>query len=223
MITIAIDGTCASGKGTIATRLAQKLNIVHFDTGAVYRTVGLATIRAGVDPHDENEVVGLLPSIHIDIQNDNGSQITIMNGENVEQYIRTPQVSDICSITATYKAVREWVTAIQRDLASKQSMVMEGRDITSVVLPNAKNKFYLDANIDVRAMRRYTDLKAKGDNITLDEVKSDLIERDQRDKNRELSPLILLPGVVYIDNSCQTVDETTLDMLYIIKKNEGLE
>ena len=102
-------------------------------------------------------------------------------------------------------------------------MVMEGRDITSVVLPNAKNKFYLDANIDVRAMRRYTDLKAKGNNITLDEVKSDLIERDQRDKNRELSPLILLPGVVYIDNSCQTVDETTRDMLYIIKKNEGLE
>lgn len=223
MITIAIDGTCASGKGTIATRLAQELNIVHFDTGAVYRAVGLATIRAGVDPHDENEVVRLLPSIHIDIQNDNGCQITIMNGENVEQYIRTQQVSDICSITATYKAVREWVTAIQRDLASKQSMVMEGRDITSVVLPNAKNKFYLDANIDVRAMRRYTDLKAKGDNITFDEVKSDLIERDRRDKNRELSPLILLPGVVYIDNSCQTVDETTRDMLYIIKKNEGLE
>ena len=220
MLTIAVDGYSSSGKGVVCTRLAQKLGIVHFDTGAIYRLVGLYVYRNNIDPHNEQEVENCLKDIHVELKHDNGEQITILNGEDVSQDIRLPIISDICSIISPYSKCREFVLNIQRDSASKYDLVMEGRDITSHVLPNAKFRFFLDADIDVRAKRRYEELLSKGQNLTFDEVKKDLIERDRRDCQRELSPLILTEGTIHIDNSDMTIDEE-VDLMYRTIKGEN--
>lgn len=220
MLTIAVDGYSSSGKGVVCTRLAQKLGIVHFDTGAIYRLVGLYVYRNNIDPHNEQEVENCLKDIHVELKHDNGEQITILNGEDVSQDIRLPRISDICSIISPYSKCREFVLNIQRDSASKYDLVMEGRDITSHVLPNAKFRFFLDADIDVRAKRRYEELLSKGQNLTFDEVKKDLIKRDRRDCQRELSPLILTEGTIHIDNSDMTIDEE-VDLMYRTIKGEN--
>lgn len=213
MLNIAVDGTSSSGKGAVCTRLAQKLGIVHFDTGAIYRLIGVYVKNNNIDPHDENKVVDSLKNIHVTLKHDNGEQITILNGVDVSRDIRHDDISDICSIIAPYPKCREFVLNIQRDSASKYDLIMEGRDITSHVLPNAKYRFFLDASVDVRAQRRYSELLSKGDQATLQQVKDDLIERDRRDKERELSPLILTEGTIYIDNSDMSIDEE-VDLMY---------
>lgn len=220
MLTIAVDGYSSSGKGVVCTRLAQRLGIVHFDTGAIYRLVGLYVYRNNIDPHNEQEVENCLKDIHVELKHNNGEQITILNGEDVSQDIRLPIISDICSIISPYPKCREFVLNIQRDSASKYDLVMEGRDITSHVLPNAKFRFFLDADIDVRAKRRYEELLSKGQNLSFDEVKKDLIERDRRDCQRELSPLILTKGTIHIDNSDMTIDEE-VELMYRTIKGEN--
>lgn len=219
MLNIAVDGTSSSGKGAVCTRLAQKLGIVHFDTGAIYRLIGVYVKNNNIDPHDENKVVDSLKNIHVTLKHDNGEQITILNGVDVSRDIRHDDISDICSIIAPYPKCREFVLNIQRDSASKYDLIMEGRDITSHVLPNAKYRFFLDASVDVRAQRRYSELLSKGDQATLQQVKDDLIERDRRDKERELSPLILTEGTIYIDNSDMSIDEE-VDLMYRTIKGE---
>ena len=220
MLTIAVDGYSSSGKGVVCTRLAQRLGIVHFDTGAIYRLVGLYVYRNNIDPHNEQEVENCLKDIHVELKHNNGEQITILNGEDVSQDIRLPIISDICSIIIPYPKCREFVLNIQRDSASKYDLVMEGRDITSHVLPNAKFRFFLDADIDVRAKRRYEELLSKGQNLSFDEVKKDLIERDRRDCQRELSPLILTKGTIHIDNSDMTIDDE-VELMYRTIKGEN--
>lgn len=220
MLTIAVDGYSSSGKGVVCTRLAQRLGIIHFDTGAIYRLVGLYVYRNNIDPHNEQEVDNCLANISVELKHNNGEQITILNGEDVSQDIRLPIISDICSIISPYPKCREFVLKIQRDSASKFDLVMEGRDITSHVLPNAKYRFFLDADIDVRAKRRYEELLNKGQKLTFDEVKKDLIERDRRDCQRELSPLILTEGTIHIDNSNMTIDEE-VDLMYRTIKGEN--
>lgn len=213
MLTIAVDGYSSSGKGVVCTKLAQKLGIVHFDTGAIYRVIGLYVLENNIDPYNESEVANCLKNINVTLEHESGNQITILNGVNVSQEIRSSKVSDICSITSPYPKCREFVLNIQRESAEKFDLVMEGRDITSHVLPNAKFRFFLDADIDIRAKRRYDELVAKGENITLEEVKEDLKERDRRDCERELSPLILTEGTIHIDNSYMTIDEE-VDLMY---------
>ena len=154
-----------------------------------------------------------LKNIHVTLKHDNGKQITILNGVDVSDKIRHPIISDICSITSPYPKCREFVLNIQRNSAKKYDLIMEGRDITSHVLPNAKFRFFLDASIDVRAKRRYEELIEKGEDVTFYDVKNDLIERDRRDTHRELSPLILVPGVIHIDNSNMTIDEE-VELMY---------
>lgn len=217
MLNIAVDGFSSSGKGAVCTRLAQELGIIHFDTGAIYRVIGLYVRDNNINPNDENAVVSALKNINVEVQHDNGKQITIMNGVDVSSAIRENEISDICSITSPYPDCREFVLNIQRDIASKNDLVMEGRDITSHVLPNADFKFFLDASIEVRTQRRFDELIKKGENVTFEEVKEDLIERDRRDTHRTLSPLILTEGTIHIDNSDMTIDEEVDLMLRTIK------
>ena len=219
MLTIAVDGYASSGKGIVCTKLAQKLGIVHFDTGAIYRLIGVHVLENNINPKNRIDVVNSLKNINISLEHNNGEQITILNGKDISNSIRSSKVSDICSIISPYSECREFVLNIQRKSAQEFDLVMEGRDITSHVLPNATFKFFLDANIDVRAKRRYSDLIAKGEEITLEEVKKDLIERDRRDTQRELSPLILTEGTIHIDNSNMTIDEE-VDFMYKIIKGE---
>lgn len=219
MLTIAIDGTSSSGKGIVCKKLAQKLGVVHFDTGAIYRALGVYVMDNNIDPYNESEVEKSLKDINITLKHNNGEQITILNGEDVSTKIRLNKVSDICSIIAPYPKCREFVLNIQRNSAREIDLIMEGRDITSHVLPDAKFRFFLDASIDVRAKRRYDELISKNQKVSLEEVKADLIERDRRDRERELSPLILTEGTIYIDNSDMTIDEE-VDLLYrTIKEN----
>lgn len=219
MLNIAVDGYSSSGKGIVCTKLAQKLGVIHFDTGAIYRVIGLYVLKNNIDPYNEDEVVNALNNINIEVKHKNGEQITILNGLDVSEDIRTSEVGDICSITSPYPKCREFVFNIQRDIASKIDLIMEGRDITSHVLPNADFRFFLDASIDVRAERRYKDFLKKGENVTYEEVKVDLIERDRRDTQREMSPLILTEGTIHIDNSEMTIDEE-VDLMYGIIKGE---
>lgn len=213
MLTIAVDGYSSSGKGSVCTKLARKLGIVHFDTGAIYRLVGLYVYENNIDPDNEDAVTKALDNINVTLKHNNGEQITILNGVDVSDKIRMPTISDICSIISPYPKCREFVLKIQRDSAKKFDLVMEGRDITSHVLPNAKFRFFLDADVDIRAKRRYDELIAKGQEVSLEEVKKDLIERDRRDCERELSPLILTEGTIHIDNSYMTIDEE-VDLMY---------
>ena len=219
MLTIAIDGTSSSGKGIVCTKLAQKLGVVHFDTGAIYRALGVYVMDNNIDPYNEGEVEKSLKDITITLKHNNGEQITILNNIDVSNKIRINKVSDICSIIAPYQKCREFVLNIQRNSAKKFDLIMEGRDITSHVLPNAKFRFFLDANIDVRAKRRYDELISKGQKVFMEDVKADLIERDRRDKERSLSPLILTKGTMYIDNSDMTIDEE-VNLLYRIIKEK---
>lgn len=221
MLTIAVDGYSSSGKGVVCTKLAQKLGIVHFDTGAIYRLVGLYVYHNNIDPKDEEKVCDALKNINVTLKHKDGEQITILNGEDVSDKIRMPIISDICSIISPYPKCREFVLNIQRESAQKFDLIMEGRDITSHVLPNAKYRFFLDADIDVRAQRRYEELKSKGQNLSFDEVKKDLIERDRRDCERELSPLILTEGTIHIDNSNMTIDEE-VDLMYRTIKGDNV-
>ena len=220
MLNIAVDGFSSSGKGIVCTKLAQKLGIIHFDTGAIYRAIGLYVKQNGIDPHDESSVVSILDRINIDLEHNNGEQITILNGVDVSEDIRSSEISDICSITSPYVKVREKVLSIQRNSAKRFDLIMEGRDITSHVLPDAEFKFFLDASLDVRAERRHADFIKKGYDITLDEVKRDLKERDRRDMQREHSPLILTKGTIHIDNSNMTIDEE-VDLMYRTIKGES--
>ena len=219
MLTIAIDGTSSSGKGIVCTKLAQKLGVVHFDTGAIYRALGVYVMDNNIDPYNEGEVEKSLKDITITLKHNNGEQITILNNIDVSNKIRLNKVSDICSIIAPYQKCREFVLNIQRNSAKKFDLIMGGRDITSHVLPNAKFRFFLDANIDVRAKRRYDELISKGQKVFMEDVKADLIERDRRDKERSLSPLILTKGTMYIDNSDMTIDEE-VNLLYRIIKEK---
>lgn len=219
MLNVAVDGYSSSGKGIVCTKLAQKLGVIHFETGAIYRAIGLFVKNNSIDPRDEKSVTDSLKDMHIDIKHNNGSQITILNGVDVSSDIRSSEVSDICSITSMYPKCRDFVLHIQRDLASKNDLIMEGRDITSHVLPNADFKFFLDADIDVRATRRYNDFLKSGENVSFEEVKADLIERDRRDTQRETCPLILTEGTIHIDNSNMTIDQE-VELMYGIIKGE---
>ena len=217
MLNIAVDGFSSSGKGAVCTKLAQRLGVIHFDTGAIYRVIGVYVNENNIDYYNEQDVEQALKNINVRLEHNNGEQITILNEEDVSNKIRLNIISDICSITSQYPACREFVLDIQRKSAQKYDLIMEGRDITSHVLPNADFKFFLDANVDVRAKRRYDELIEKGQQVTLEEVKDDLIERDKRDMFRDVSPLILTEGTIHIDNSNMTIDEEVEFMYEIIK------
>ena len=215
---IAIDGPAGAGKSTIAKLVAKELNFVYVDTGAMYRAMALYCVKEGVSKDDEQAVVNLCKTADVSIRYIDGEQAVFLNGENVNGLIRTPAVSDAASMVSTYKEVREKLVELQRSLTDTENVVMDGRDIASVVLPNADLKIYLDADVEVRAKRRYDELVAKGENPDLNEILSGVKERDYRDMHRDNSPLTRVPEAVYVDSSHMSVEEVKNTIIDEFKK-----
>ena len=207
MINIAIDGPSAAGKGVVSERLAKLLNIYHLDTGAIYRAIGLYMYENNIDASSEEEVSKVLDDINIEIEFINREQYTYLNGECVNGKIRTSIISDYSSRSSALLCVRDKVKHLQQDFAKKNNVIMEGRDITTEILPNAKYKFFLTASPETRALRRLKDLEAKGEKITFAQVLKDINERDYRDSHREFGKLQLAKDAVYINTDNYTVDE----------------
>lgn len=206
---IAIDGPAGAGKSTIAKAVARELGYVYIDTGAMYRAVGLFCLDQGIALTDEARVSESVRDIDITIAYDEeGAQQVFLNGTNVSTRIRTQQVGDAASTVSQYPAVREKMVKLQQSLAEHTSVVMDGRDIASKVLPNADTKIYLTASVGERARRRANELREKGELCDIAEVEAEIRARDDRDMHRQYSPLIQVPEAVLVDSSTLTIDET---------------
>lgn len=213
MFNIAIDGPSASGKSTIAKALAKKLNYVHIDTGAMYRSIAYMCIENHVDLEDEVKVVEMCRATTLELLRDGSIHA---NGVDVSNLIRNDVVSKGASIVSKYKEVREMMVDKQRQIASKKGFVLDGRDITSVVLPDAEVKIFQSADVAVRAQRRFDEMIKMGQDVDYDEVYKDLEERDYRDTTRSESPLIKVADALEINTSYLTIDEVVeLVMNYI--------
>lgn len=207
IIRIALDGPSGSGKSTIAKKLSSKLNILYLDTGAMYRATALKAISLGVDTLDEKGVQTFIDNINLDIKYVDGTQHTMLDGEDVSERIREPHVSMAASNISSLKCVRLKMVEMQRNIAGKMSCVLDGRDIGSYVLPNADFKFYITASVDVRADRRFKELTLKGHKVDYLELKKEIEQRDYNDKTREFSPLVRAVDAVEIDTSFMTIDQ----------------
>ncbi len=218
-IRIAIDGPAGAGKSTIAKHLSKKLGVVYIDTGAMYRTVALFTIRKGIDPQDRKSVVKALDEIEVSISYspEDQTQQIFLNGENVSGLIRTEEVSACASVTSAYAEVRSKMTQLQQKLAESMSVVMDGRDIGTVVLPKAEVKIFLTADRKARAKRRFLELKEKGEEADLEEIERDMKERDERDAGRECAPLKQAEDAVLLDTSNLSIEEVVEEIEKIMK------
>lgn len=221
MITIAIDGPCGSGKSSVSEALAKKLGILYLNTGAIYRAIALYMLRNKISSNDIDSITKAMENINVEIKYLNNEQHTILNGEDVSKQLYSMEVSDGSSVFAQFKEVRDKILHIQQNIAKEQSIVMEGRDITSRVLPDAKYKFYIDASPEVRAQRRINDEKIIGKpQLSYEKVLADVIERDERDKNRSIAPLVLVKDAIYINTDDKNIEETVNEILKFIKKNK---
>lgn len=219
MTKIAIDGPAGAGKSTISKKVASSLGFVYIDTGAMYRTVGLKAVRCGVDTNDEKGVIELLPSLDIDIRHEGVEQHIYLDGENVSDKIRTPQISMAASNVSRIPAVRLAMVDMQRKLAQNHDVVMDGRDIASYVLPDAEIKIFLTASVDARAKRRYDELLEKGESVSFEDVKNEMIQRDTNDSTREFAPLTVADGAEVIDTSELTLSESIDKVIDYVREN----
>ena len=209
MFSIAIDGPVSSGKSTVARIIAERLNILHLNTGALYRAIGLYAYRNniasfvdenGVAHLNERDMERLINEVDIDVKFIDGKQHTFLNGEDVSDKLHNPLISDYSSRVSVIKKVRDHILHLQRSIAANQSVVMEGRDITSHVLPDSKYKFYLTASAEIRAKRRYEEEVAKGNkDLTYEEVLNEVKIRDFRDMTRDICPLVIVPDAIVVD------------------------
>ena len=216
---IAIDGPVGAGKSTIAKLVAKKLNIIYIDTGAMYRAVGLYVIRCGLDVKNPDEVKSVLDEINLDVRLASDGQTIFLNGEDVTSLIRTPEISMAASAVSAVPEVRSKLVEMQREMANSKSVVMDGRDIGTVVLPNATTKIFLTASLDTRADRRYKELIKKGQKVTLDDVKNDIVLRDNNDMSRATSPLKQAEDAILLDSTGKTLDEVVLEVISYVKKS----
>ena len=198
---IAIDGPAGAGKSTIAKKLAADLGYVYVDTGAMYRAMAYYFLQNGIDAKDEKAIADACPKVDVTIQYVDGEQQVILNGENVNGVIRKEEVGNMASATSVYPVVRTKLVDLQRQLAARENVIMDGRDIGTVVLPNANVKIFLTASSKVRAQRRFDELTAKGVACNIDEIEKDIIDRDYRDMHRETSPLKQADDAVLLDSS----------------------
>lgn len=206
-LNIAIDGPAGAGKSTIAKMVSKKLNCIYVDTGAMYRAVALFFIENGIASDDEKRIAKEIENIHVDIQFEAGDQKVLLNGKDVTEEIRAERVGNWASEISKYTVVREYLVKMQREIAAKQDVVMDGRDIGTVVLPQANVKIYLTASSKVRAMRRYNELTQKGVFCDIHDIEQGIMERDAQDMNREISPLRQAKDAILIDSSNMTIDE----------------
>lgn len=220
-INIAIDGPAGAGKSTIARALAKNRNMVYVDTGAMYRAIGLYCSRKEIDGTREETVVSELDNINVSLAYENGEQAVYLNGENVNDLIRTAEAGVMASKVSAYGRVREKMVALQQELARTTSVVMDGRDIGTVVLPDAEVKIYLTASSKVRAKRRYDELTAKGMECELTKLQKEIEERDYRDMHREVSPLKKAEDAIELDTSDLTIDEVVAVMQRIVSEKTG--
>ena len=215
---IAIDGPAGAGKSTIAKMVSKKLGFIYIDTGAMYRAMAVHMIRNGVSGDDNAQIESNIDSADISIGHENGEQVVFLNGENVNSQLRTEQVSAMASKTSANAKVREKLVELQRKQAMSTNVVMDGRDIGTVVLPDSELKVYLTASARVRAERRYKELIEKGENCDIDEIEADIKERDHRDMTRENSPLKKADDAVEIDSSYMTIDEVADKIINLYKE-----
>lgn len=213
-IIIAIDGPAGSGKGTLAKALSEKLNLVNIDTGATYRCVALKTLRNNISLDEKDKIIDIAKNIRIDLLTDG---TVLLDGEDVTKEIRSKEVTKIVSPLSSIVEVREILVDIQRKIAEGKDVVMEGRDITTVVFPNAKYKFYLDASIESRAKRRYKENQEKGIDMTYEEVYENIEKRDYNDTHKEVGALKRTDDQVYIDTTNLTVEEEVAIIEKIVK------
>ncbi len=217
MISIAIDGPAGAGKSTMAKKLAAKLQYIYVDTGALYRSIGYYVIQKGKDPGLETDVESCLPEIQIELQFIDNTQHVFLNGEDVSDRIRTAEMSMAASKVSAFPAVRKFLFDIQRSFAKKYNIVMDGRDIGTVVLPNAKLKIFLTASAEDRAKRRYDEMIEKGQDVTYEAVLEDLKQRDYNDTHREISPLKPAEDSVLVDTTGLTLDEGVMKILEVVE------
>lgn len=222
MISIAIDGPSGVGKSTVAKKCAERFGFRYVDTGAIYRTIGLAAFNRGIDTKDGAAVVTILPELDIDlIYNDDGEQRMILNGSDVSEEIRRPEISMCASNVSAIAAVRDYLTDMQRNMAKRYDVIMDGRDIGTVILPNADVKVFLTASAEARAYRRYKELIKKGSTVSYDEVLSDMKLRDEQDTKRAAAPLKAAEDAVYLDTSSKSFEESVDAVAKLIVEKTG--
>ena len=219
MYSIAIDGPAGAGKSTIAKALSKKLGFVYIDTGAMYRAVALFFLEKGIKESDDERIDKLLADLDISIKYADGEQRVFLNGTDVSSKLRLEEIGKLASKFSAVKTVREKLVALQRKLAKMENVVMDGRDIGTVVLPNADLKIYLSASSKVRAKRRYLELLEKGHtDLDINEIEDEIIKRDEADMNREISPLKQADDAYYLDTSDMTLEEVVSKILDMVKE-----
>ena len=218
MYNIAIDGPAGAGKSTIAKMAAKKLDFIYVDTGAMYRAMALYFLRREIDAKDEKKIAEACEHINVTIAYQEGEQQVLLNGENVNAFIRTEEVSMMTSNTSKYPAVREKLLYLQRELAAANNVIMDGRDIGTCVLPDAELKIYLTASASERAKRRYLEQKERGVESDLAQIERDIIARDEQDMNREIAPLKQAEDAIYLDTSDMTIEEVVTKIVSLVQK-----
>jgi CMP/dCMP kinase len=219
VINVAIDGPAGAGKSSVAKAASAELGYIYVDTGALYRAVGVNALRNGIDTKDKEKVTATLNSITVELKFVNGEQQVFLNGENVSSEIRTPDASMAASNVSAIPAVREFLFDLQRDIAKNNNCIMDGRDIGTVVLPDAQVKIFLTAAPEKRAKRRYDELIAKGSKVEYNDVLEDLIQRDYNDSHREVAPLKPAEDSIIIDTTSFTLEQSINSVVNTVKEN----
>jgi len=218
MFKIAIDGPSGAGKSSVAKALSKKMGIVYVDTGALYRTVGYYIRSVGADPKLAEQVTPYLKDINIEVKYENGTQCVYLNGENLGDKIREPEISMYASAVSAIPAVRQFLLETQKSVARANNVVMDGRDIGTVILPDAEVKIFLTASVECRAKRRVLELEEKGMTAKYEDVLKEMIERDNNDKNRDVAPAVAAEDAIVLDNSELTFEETLDKIIEIAKQ-----
>ena len=220
---VAIDGPAGAGKSTIAKAVSKELGFIYVDTGAMYRAIALYLLRKGIKPEDNKGIEDSCQEAKVSIEYVDNAQVVLLNNENVNDLIRTQEVSNMASVSSTNKKVRAQLLELQRELAKNNDVVMDGRDIGTNILPNAECKIYLTASSRVRAQRRFLELKEKGVECDIDTIEKEIIERDERDMNRETAPLKQAEDAVFLDTSDMNIDEVKTKILEIVSTKKNTE
>ena len=218
---VAIDGPAGAGKSTVARAVARQLEMIYVDTGAMYRAMALYMLREKVALEDVEGIVEKCQHADISIRYENGTQVVLLNGENVNPFLRTEEVGNAASVVSPIAEVREKMKRLQKELAAKNDWVMDGRDIGTCVLPKAQLKIYLTASSQVRAERRYLELAAKGEQGDIAKIRADIEERDYRDMHRENSPLTQAEDAIFLDTSHMTAEEAVEAILKLCRERRG--